>query len=512
MNNRSNILTILLFCFFGLVAVPSHAQTPDPQYSSDTDNVNSDVLDVVESAFQDLNFLLSLQGSVTGSQPLLQQLKNDYYPLFDESAIAYLTLEKQINHFNSARRDYLSCLLGLRFFNSHLNIVYPHTVVNVQFEVGDVRTSGNSQIRDVDVSYINADASIPMVVRLIKRGDNANWKIIDVLLNDIGILGSFRYEMKDVIGQSFDNRSQAFDTLKNLLYKKNKTGPIGMDQWCKQRKNQPKPNERTNKAQSNEQLEIKTTLNGKPENVHVEVTPTGTIIYQDDIILNTNGDLEAAVSGLDFTNLRLWDNAVVPYLINRSLSQEKQSLILKAIQEYEKKTPVRFTKARSNDENVLMFSTGDGCRSNLGMIGDMQFILLGEQCSYGTVLHEIGHTLGLVHEHNRHMRDDYVNVNLKNVLLGKERNFYKHPSGHPVTDSYCYSSIMHYSEHAFAIARGYKTIEVKGTNKIGQRRQLSSCDVDRVRQLYTPLKKKTGNRPDTDTESVSRSDNQSGNE
>jgi hypothetical protein len=104
------------------------------------------------------------------------------------------------------------------------------------------------------------------------------------------------------------------------------------------------------------------------------------------------------------------------------------------------------------------------------------------------VLHEIGHTLGLIHEHNRDDRDNFVNINLRNVQYDKEWNFYKHPPGHPVTDGYCYSSVMHYPEYAFAIRSTVKTIEVKrGSQRIGQRTQLSSCDVTRVRKIYGPL-------------------------
>jgi len=57
---------------------------------------------------------------------------------------------------------------------------------------------------------------------------------------------------------------------------------------------------------------------------------------------------------------------------------------------------------------------------------------------------------------------------------------------------------MHYSGYAFS-ARGFRTIEVKGTNKIGQRKHLSSCDVSRVQKLYTPLLKSSALKPDTDS-------------
>jgi len=505
MNNRSTLFAILRFCLVVLVTGPLYAQTPDPQYSSDEDNVRSDVLDVVESAVQDLSFLLSLQSEIAGNQPLLRQLKNDYYPMFDQSAIAYLTIGKNLNKFSRAQRDYLSCLIGVRFFNNHLNIFNTEAENNIQFEIDNVRTSTSTQIVHVAVSYIDGAVNIPIVVRLTDRGKKSNWQVFDVVVDGIGILNSIEMEIIDAIKQPAVDGSPVFKRITNVLNEKNKLGPVASEQWCKFSEHQSEPKNRSAKIESNENVEINKTLNGKSEKVYVEVTPTGTIIYQDDIILNTNGDLEAAVSSLDFSKLRLWDNAVIPYLIDRSLSEDKRTSILDAIKEFEKKTPVRFTQANGNDKNLLMFRAGDGCRSSLGMIGGMQYILLGERCSYGAVLHEIGHALGFVHEHNRDIRDSYVSVNLQNVQQGKERNFYKHPSGHPVTDSYCYSSIMHYSQHAFAIAPGYKTIEVKSTSKIGQRKNLSSCDADRVRQLYAPLLQKSESDTNPKSESESES-------
>ena len=190
-------------------------------------------------------------------------------------------------------------------------------------------------------------------------------------------------------------------------------------------------------------------------------------------------------SGLDFRNLRFWPGAVVPYIIDSTITDA--ALVVEAVQEWDKNTPVTFVEAGVDDKNYLIFTSVEGCRSSLGMIGGRQFITLSDKCSYRAVLHEIGHTLGLIHEHNRNIRDKHVRVNLRNVLYEKEHNFQKYPPGHPVSDGYCYGSVMHYPEYAFAISRELKTIEVIGNQKIGQRTRLSSCDISRVRKLYSPM-------------------------
>ena len=42
------------------------------------------------------------------------------------------------------------------------------------------------------------------------------------------------------------------------------------------------------------------------------------------------------------------------------------------------------------------------------MVGGEQKIWLREYCGVGAVIHEIGHAVGLLHEHQRNDRDTYI--------------------------------------------------------------------------------------------------------
>ena len=85
---------------------------------------------------------------------------------------------------------------------------------------------------------------------------------------------------------------------------------------------------------------------------------------------------------------------------------------------------------------------------------------LGSGCSVGNIIHEFGHSLGLMHEHQRADRDGFVAFHPENVdrtvLVGQadvDVNFAKWTvQGLPGADfkTYDFGSIMHYSSSAFA--------------------------------------------------------------
>lgn len=57
------------------------------------------------------------------------------------------------------------------------------------------------------------------------------------------------------------------------------------------------------------------------------------------------------------------------------------------------------------------------CYASIGRDPDFPegLVSLGEGCYYaGTVVHELMHTIGYYHEHNRHDRDEYV---IKTLLI-----------------------------------------------------------------------------------------------
>lgn len=105
----------------------------------------------------------------------------------------------------------------------------------------------------------------------------------------------------------------------------------------------------------------------------------------------------------------------------------------------------------------------------------------------GTVIHELLHALGFLHEQNREERDGFVTIKKNNIKPGYEINFDKARSGETngFGVGYDYGSVMHYSANAFS-KNGQSTIEAKSrTNeKMGQREGFSKKDLEKVNKMY----------------------------
>ncbi|XP_053674277.1 zinc metalloproteinase nas-4 [Anopheles nili] len=201
-------------------------------------------------------------------------------------------------------------------------------------------------------------------------------------------------------------------------------------------------------------------------------------------------DRPGARNGLSNTATR-WPNGVVPFVVSGNFGAQGMQLIEDAINEYHAKTCIRF-RPRMGEQNYISFESSDsGCWSSVGMIGGKQAVNLqipGCTTLVGTVMHEMMHALGFLHEQNREDRDGWVAIRYENIKTGTSNNFAKATKGS--TNSfgveYDYGSIMHYSANAFS-TNGKPTIEAKkplNGAKLGQRDGFSWHDLEKLNKMY----------------------------
>ncbi|XP_070579232.1 blastula protease 10-like [Ptychodera flava] len=109
--------------------------------------------------------------------------------------------------------------------------------------------------------------------------------------------------------------------------------------------------------------------------------------------------------------------------------------------------------------------------------------------SEGVVLHEIGHSIGLIHEHVRNDRDSFVSIHEENIQPGREGNFAKRDNFETEASPFLYDvcSVMHYTPKAFS-TNGQATI-VAGhpdhQSVMGKQKGLSHFDHEIVNFMYS---------------------------
>ena len=105
---------------------------------------------------------------------------------------------------------------------------------------------------------------------------------------------------------------------------------------------------------------------------------------------------------------------------------------------------VSFTESTGNG-NYVRVQNSSGNSSYIGMIGGSQSMNIADWGYLYVIAHEIGHALGLIHEHERSNRDNYINILYANIQSGRESNF-DLESGSVWYGVYDFDSVMHYQE------------------------------------------------------------------
>jgi len=103
------------------------------------------------------------------------------------------------------------------------------------------------------------------------------------------------------------------------------------------------------------------------------------------------------------------------------------------------------------DINLSADNTSGECEAEEGFENIAAQPMSGStDCAIGTILHEMGHVIGLWHEFQRADRNNYVTVNYGNVIKGSWGNFEILTDDVQIMGLYDYASLMQYPPYSFS--------------------------------------------------------------
>ena len=108
------------------------------------------------------------------------------------------------------------------------------------------------------------------------------------------------------------------------------------------------------------------------------------------------------------------------------------------------------------------------CRATIGRNqGKEKYIILDpDSCTDRDIYHELFHVMGLLHEHQRKDRDEYVTIKWENIPYGYDKHFAKFSKSKTLDLPYDVTSIMHYLSTQAADPEGASSIVSKVDIKI----------------------------------------------
>ncbi len=189
-----------------------------------------------------------------------------------------------------------------------------------------------------------------------------------------------------------------------------------------------------------------------------------------------------------------WKDGIVPYFLTGSFSGSDITDLDKAMARWERECGILFIEVMPQSyayevkrvsNNLWTSSVGEN------NIQSYMFFADGEP-KYGHILHELGHCIGLLHEHQRPDRDNFVTVHWDNIFPEYEHNFYRRDNPLYKEQEFVYDlkSIMGYSENAFSI-NGSPTLTIKSGLLIERGDELSDDDPKKCSKIYGAPKKKS---------------------
>ncbi|RQO36843.1 hypothetical protein DBR39_17385 [Chryseobacterium sp. KBW03] len=212
----------------------------------------------------------------------------------------------------------------------------------------------------------------------------------------------------------------------------------------------------------------------------------GLNFFQGDMVISDKQLSEGSELNKGGASFSRWPGGKIYYTVASNMGSINVNKITSAVNEYNSKTNAQWIP-RTNQSNYVEFifgsSSGSDGWAHIGYQGGKQNVSLDQYISVGSVIHEMGHSVGLYHEHTRKDRDQYVKILWNNIQDGQAYNFNIYNSGTDI-GPFNINSVMMYWPTSYS-KNGQPTItRANNTSFTYNRTGFTTGDINTINAMY----------------------------